>query len=320
MRYLRLAGAMACGLIFLSMPAYGAKIDDDWAKARTEDTAEALAAFIENHPKSKYAKLAETTLRRHRLDFAVQSNDIRALEIYLKLYPTGDDTEKVKNLLLEAKLRQAAQVSSAASESTTVGKGAIEQRRAAVNSDASLSVLAILGLMLNSAVLLIFLSIGFNIYRNSSTKSEPGSAKCALWGALILTATCAMLWLVKLGLLWNYDGEPFPGLALIGIPLGLVLFFVGASSKTPAENAKAEANSREMAQVYASLKEHERRENERKLEPAREQRREREKLLRGLSGLRTYPSRPSPTPQPQVMASGDDHGTGEQGRWLVHSG
>ncbi len=94
----RVAKRLTFLLLLVALPSYGG-VKDEWEKARSDNTAQALATFIEKHPNNKYLKDAEAALRRARFDFATRANDAGALEAFIKLYPVGADTEKAKELL-----------------------------------------------------------------------------------------------------------------------------------------------------------------------------------------------------------------------------
>lgn len=83
---------LVCALLGVSITAL-AGVDQDWATAKTANSAEGYSAFLEKHPNSKYSKDAAAALKRSRLVFVKQSNDVRAMEMFVKLYPEGPDTE-----------------------------------------------------------------------------------------------------------------------------------------------------------------------------------------------------------------------------------
>lgn len=85
-------------LLLVSFPSRGG-VNEDWERARKANTAQAIATFLENHPGSRFSKDAEAALQRARYDLATRSSDARALEAYIKIYPTGEDAERVKVLL-----------------------------------------------------------------------------------------------------------------------------------------------------------------------------------------------------------------------------
>lgn len=83
-------------LLLLVAIQANAGVKEDWERARTDNSAQALADFVSKYPNSKYSKQAEAALRLTRLNFAMSSRSFEALEVFVKLYPVGNDTERAK--------------------------------------------------------------------------------------------------------------------------------------------------------------------------------------------------------------------------------
>lgn len=122
-----------------------AGVADDWQRTKKSDTAEAYATFLEKHANSKFTKEATAALRRARFDFVKMANDPRAYETFIQLYPSGNDVEEVKNLLLAHKqkaLSAAASVPDRSNQKTS-SRGTNEAREKSWR----LSPVAVIGLL-----------------------------------------------------------------------------------------------------------------------------------------------------------------------------
>lgn len=252
MSQLTLARCFTCIVLAVSIEAL-AGVDQDWKKAKQTDSAEGYATFVEKYPKSKYSGEAAAALKQSRLIFVRRSHDAGAMEIFIKLYPEGDETGEIRRRL--AALREA-QANEAADRQKTMEQPASPDKWGAIKR---LRWWAILGLAVNALVLLFVVLIGIETYKSADTKASPGQARGCLWGALTLTAIAGILWSVKLGIAPDTEGmTTFQILSsLFGIPLGLIMFFAGMFANTPEEDRRDAARKAEMAPIMEKLADHE---------------------------------------------------------------